>query len=123
MHRFRSIHIFEADLNLVMEVLIARNLMQHAEKKGLPESQWGGRKFISSTDLGLAKQLIIQHAKLTGTPTALIELDATACYDRIVRSVGILAMASMGLHEKAARWILTLLEKMQFQNNINNTLS
>ena len=80
--------------------------MNHAEKMGLQDEQWGSRKHRSSTDLGLDKQLLIEYLKLTGYPIGMVDLDAAACYDRIIRSVGIAALIKFGLPVDIARCLL-----------------
>ena len=44
-HRFRNIHLVEADLNFVLSLIWTKKLPQYFEgKKLLQESQYGGRK-------------------------------------------------------------------------------
>lgn len=103
--------------------MIALKTMAKVEMIGLPEEQWGGRVKLSSIDLGISKRIIIDYAKLTNKPVAIVDIDATACYDRIVHSIGVLAMASYGLHTKAIRWLLTMLEQMTYRKNIGKKQS
>ena len=52
--------------------------MKMAEEIGLQEEQWGSRKKRSATSLGLDKQLMLDYAYLSKTPTGIVGLDASA---------------------------------------------
>lgn len=97
--------------------------MTQAEKEGLPEEQWGGRKGRSSMDLGLDKLLTLDYARITRRPIGIVELDATACFDRIVRSVGMVSLIAQGLDPSVARWFLTWLKQAQRHQIINGHVS
>ena len=43
-HRFRLLHLYEADLNLALRTVITQRVRNKAEEIGLAEEQWGGRK-------------------------------------------------------------------------------
>ena len=122
-HRFRTINIVEADLNMAIRILIARRLMKKAEQQDLPDEQWGGRKGRSSMDLGLNKLLSIDYARVTRRPLGVVELDATACFDRIVRPVGIVSLIKQGLEPAIAKWFLTWLNQARHYQIINGHIS
>ena len=87
MHSFRNLQIFEADANLAIKILLAKRTRAKAEQRGYPEEQWGGRKGRSATDLGIDKSLIIEYGLLSSTNIGIIELDAQACFDRMIKSI------------------------------------
>ena len=122
-HRFRNIQIFEADYNLTVKVLITKKLLQNAEKLGIPDEQWGGRKKRSAADLGLDKALTIDYALLSRHPIGIVELDSKACYDRIIKTVGILALLKFGLNPLVALWLLSILDHLRYYITINGEVS
>ena len=55
-HRLRPLNLYEADLNLLLRIVLARRLLWKLEEhKELPDEAWGNRKLRSSGDVGLQK--------------------------------------------------------------------
>ena len=83
--KVRVIHIMEADLNLLMGILFGRRLSEHAEKHGaVSDYQWGARKGRQCIDVVLLKQLTYEILRLTRTSALTMDIDAAACFDRMV---------------------------------------
>ena len=122
-HRFRSINIYEADYNLVIKILVATRTIVNAERLGLPEEQWGGRKKRSAADLGLDNLLTKEYAYLSNTAMGIVDLDATACYDQIVRPIGEVALRSHGLPIHIATWMLNSLKEIKYHHVINQQVT
>ena len=103
-HRFRNLQIIEADANLLVKHIVARQTMNKSEdKERIPNEQWGGIPGRSTADLGIDKSLMIEYAFLTNTSMGIVELYATACYDRIVKTVGVIGMLIFGMKQYAAQ--------------------
>lgn len=115
LHRFRVIHIYENDYNLLLKVIIARRLLKHAEDHDLiHEAQGGSRKGRSSIDIVLKKHLAFSIARRSLSNLAMLENDASACYDRIVPSQCNVILRAHGLPETVARLHGETLQNMTF---------
>jgi hypothetical protein len=82
-HRLRVIHLFEADCNFIIGTILGRRAMYSGvDNKTLHPRQWAqpGRQY---SDVVVLRELTLAIAKLTKTPLAGFENDASACYDRI----------------------------------------
>ena len=87
MSKLRVIHLFEADYNLIIGLIFGRRAMYSGvDNKTLHPSQWAqpGRQ---CSDVVVMRELTLAVAKLTKTPIAGFENDASACYDRIVMNL------------------------------------
>lgn len=119
-HRFRTINLHEADFNLITKTVVTKRTMDTAENGLISDEQWGGRKGKSAGDLELDNLLTIDCSHLTKTPIQMVDLDATACFDRIVRPIGIFSLMTFGFPVEMARWILKTLNNVHYQHIINN---
>ena len=55
-HRLRPLNLYEADLNLLLRIILAKRLLRKAERENtLPDEAWGNRKLRSAGDVGLQK--------------------------------------------------------------------
>ena len=63
--------------------------------------------------MGLSNVLTIDYAKLTNQQIGYVDLDAAACFDRMIRSLSIVAFVHYGEHPHFAIWYLTLLHHMR----------
>jgi hypothetical protein len=101
--RLRVIHLFEADYNLVIGLILGqRALYSGVENHPLHPSQWAqpGRQcsdvvVLQEMTLGMAQMLIIE---LGG-----FENDAASCYDRLLMNMMGAAFESMGVPEGPLR--------------------
>ena len=113
-HRLRPLNLYEADLNLLLRVILARRLLWKIEKHNeLPDEAWGNRKLRASGDVGLQKVITFELGALTRQPLGQIDLDAKSCYDRILRPVGILACYKFGLPITMCCWVSQVLEQQE----------
>ena len=84
-HRFRTLHIIESDLNFVMRLLWGRDLMTWAESHdSINDNQFGGRKGIQAQSAALNKTVTMDIIRYYGEPATIIDNDAQACYDHII---------------------------------------
>ncbi|MFM8621857.1 MAG: hypothetical protein ACKOB3_00515, partial [Holophagaceae bacterium] len=96
-HRLRIIHIYEADLNLLMAVKW-RQLLQAADRLGLVNvNQYGGRPGREATTLALMEELKIDISYSTRRTLITFDNDAASCYDRIIPSFASLINRKYGM--------------------------
>jgi hypothetical protein len=82
MDKLRVIHIFEADINLLLGIIWNRRLIRHGEKHGAyGEEQWGSQPGRSCEEVLLLKQLTYSLMELTRTPGRTFDNNAKACFD------------------------------------------
>jgi hypothetical protein len=114
LHRLRAMHLLEADLNLLIKIIIARRFVWHGEKHGVfGEAQAGGRPGRSANDIVLQKELTHDLALRTLICIAMMENDATACFDRMLPSLVTLSLRAHGAPIEIAKLIGTTLVKMR----------
>ena len=107
----------------MIKILVAKRTTNNAEKLGLPEEQWGGRKRRSAAELGLENLLTKEYAILSNAPMCLVDLDATTCYDGIIRPIGAVALRSYGLPIHIAHWLISSLKQINYHHVINNQIN
>ena len=52
----------------------------------------------------------------------IVELDATLCYDRIIKTVGIIVLLIFRMGSHSARWFLSFLDSLKFHITINGKI-
>jgi hypothetical protein len=82
--KFRVIHLFEVDLNLMIGILFGHCAMYHQVDNNLLNPTQFGRPGGESQDSAISKVLHNLVSSLTHTPMGQFESDATACFDREV---------------------------------------
>eukprot|EP00978_Attheya_sp_CCMP212_P027159 scaffold90661_cov61-Attheya_sp.AAC.1 len=88
LHRLLVIHIVDTCLNFLRRFYIARRLLRHLEDHHmLANKQWGGRPGHTAIDLVMSKEMITTVHPLMRKNGAITDVDAMACYDRIVPSI------------------------------------
>jgi hypothetical protein len=102
-HRLRVIHLFEADYNFIIGTILGRRAMYSGvDNKTLHPSQWAqpGRQ---CSDVVVLRELTLAVAKLTKTPIAGFENDASACYNIIIMNLVGAVFQRMGVPEGPLR--------------------
>jgi len=90
--RLRTIHLYEADYNLLLKWFSSQGFILKSEKAHrITESQGGGRPGRSAIDLALTKVLSYEVAKTLRLRVIIVDNDATACFDRMVEAPNNLA--------------------------------
>jgi hypothetical protein len=98
LHRLRVIHLLEADLNLLIKIILARRFVWHGEQHGaFGEAQFESRPGQSAIDVVLQKELMYDLATRTLNNLAIMENVATACFDRMIPSMVMIAMRAYGV--------------------------
>jgi hypothetical protein len=83
-HRLRIIHLYEADLNLLLGIYFARTLVYHIEdNKGFIIGCYGNCPGLSAHEPVLVEELQNSICYLSRTNKVDNDFDTTACYDRI----------------------------------------
>ena len=69
LHRFRTLHIVESELNFVMRLIWGRELMAWADtNQALTDNQYGGRKGIQAQSATLNKTLSLDVIRYYAEP-------------------------------------------------------
>lgn len=113
-NRLRIICLYEADYNIFLKIMWAHRLMNHIEyNQLLGEAQGGGRPGRTSHDVALRKMLTYTYARATRTNFGFMDLDATACFDRIVAGFAMLCSRKYGMPSDACELHGLTIAKMQ----------
>lgn len=84
-HKFRTIHLIESDLNFVIRYIWGREFMWYNETDGsFHYNQYGGRQGRQPQSAALNKALTLDILRYYSEPAVLIDNDAKACYDRVI---------------------------------------
>ena len=111
--KLRVIQLMEADLNMMIRIIFGRQLVHRAEGKGsLSSLQWGSQPKKSSTDAILIKRLTYDGIRICKQVAVIFNNDGKAAFDRIVPSVGGIALRQIGASHNAITTLLQTLEKM-----------
>jgi ribonuclease HI len=101
--KLRIIMLYEADFNFMLKLIWGRRLVRHAELyRCLGTSNHGSRSGRQTIDALLEKLLMYEYARLTRTSLVTVDNDAKSCYDRIIKSLAMLACIGVGLPLLAA---------------------
>jgi hypothetical protein len=99
-HRLRIIHLYEANLNLLMGIYFARNLVRHIENNsGFNIGCYGNRPGLSAHEPVLVEELQSSIGYLSRTNQVVIDNDAQVCYDRIPPNLANLTSRSNGMDD------------------------
>jgi hypothetical protein len=96
--KLRIIMLYEADFKFALKLIWGKRLVRHAESHGaLGNDNHESRPGRQATDALLEKLLIYDHARLARTLLITVDNDANSCYDRIIKTLAMLACMSVGL--------------------------
>jgi len=91
-NRLRIIHLFEADFNLFLKILGGSRLVKQAVSMDLLNSgQHGSVPRRTTMDPIMLTQLTTDLCHVLKIDLARFDNDATACYDRIIVALGMMA--------------------------------
>ena len=122
-HRLRVIHIYEADLNLLLGVKW-REALQNADDHDLIHpGQFGGRPGRQATTLTLMEELRFDYARSTREAQAQVDEDAEACYDRILPQIASITSRQHKIHKKVVIVHATTLEEAKFRLKTTHNVS
>jgi len=114
-HKFRTLHLVESDFNFVLRFIWGRVFMRHNEDNdNWNDNQYGGCRAIQGQSAALNKTLTLDTIRYYGEPTAIVDNDAKACYDRIIPVVLSYALIRLGLPKHLTRFMCTWLSKAKY---------
>lgn len=114
-HQLRVIHIYEADLNLLLGLKWREVLWANEHHRTLNEGQFGSRPGREATTLSILEELRYDYSLSTRDPLVQVDKDATACYDRILVELSSLTGRKYGLHKNVIFVHATTLEEAEFR--------
>ena len=114
-HCTRVIHIYEADYNLCMGLKWRSAVFQAEELDVLNRGQYGSRSKCSASDPVLIKELQMDISRVSRKTVVQTNHDATACYDRIIPKLAMVASQKFGVPATVTHACATTLEKAEYR--------
>jgi hypothetical protein len=100
-NKLRVIHLYEADYNLVLQILWGRRLVWNAHTQNrINEGQAGARPGRRCIDVMVQKEVKYMYSKFTRTDMATMDNDAKSCYDRIICNLAMVISKFFGMTDK-----------------------
>jgi hypothetical protein len=96
-HRTRVIHLYKADYNLAMGLKWREAVFRAETLQLLHNGQFGSRPRRNAIDPVFLEELQFEMSRLTRKTVAQTNYDATACYDRIIPNLVMLASRRFGV--------------------------
>ena len=113
-NRLRIIHLFEADYNFVLILMWGSRLVHRADKLNLlHDSQFGSVPRRTTMDPIMMTQLTNDLCRILKHNLVRVNNDASACYDRIIVGLGMLAARRCGMPASAIQTHALALELMK----------
>ena len=114
-HRLRIIHLFEADFNFFLKLQWGHRLVRQAVSLDLlHDSQHGSVPRRTTMDPIMLTQLTSDLCRILKHDLARFDNDASACYDRIIVALGMLAARRCGMPTNAIRLHAESLQFMRY---------
>ena len=114
-HKFRTIHLIESDLNYVMRKIWGRDFMHHNEAlQTFHDNQYGGRKGRLPTSAILNKVLTLDIIRYFGDDMVIIDNDAKACYDRVIPYVTLYMLYRLGMPVFLSKFMCNMLRQTYY---------
>ena len=114
-NRLRIIHLFEADYNLFLKLTWGSRLVRRAVQMNLLNSgQHGSTPGKTTMEPVMLTQLTADMCRLLKSNYARFDNDASACFDRIIVALGMLAARRCGMPVNAVRSHAQSLELMRY---------
>ncbi|KAI2505070.1 hypothetical protein MHU86_9346 [Fragilaria crotonensis] len=113
--RLRIIHLFEADINLFLKLIWGSRLVKRAVSLNLlNDGQHGSTPRKKAIDPIMLTQLTTDLCRILKHNLARFDNDASACYDRIIVALGMLAARRCGMPETAVQTHADSLKLMKY---------
>mmetsp|Transcript_7891 Transcript_7891/g.12066 ORF Transcript_7891/g.12066 Transcript_7891/m.12066 type:complete len:162 (-) Transcript_7891:62-547(-) len=110
LEKLRVIQLIEADLNMYLRLTWGKRLVQNAIHHDLfPEEQFGNHPGVQGGSAALLKTISTDLIRLLRANATIFNNDAKACYDRVIPGFSQLCCQSLGLPQKAAKFMLQFL--------------
>ena len=112
----RVIRLLEADPNMSLRIVFWWQLIHGAEDgNNISPLQWGSRPNRSSTDAILMKRLTYNGINICKKEAIIFNNDGKAAFDRMIPSVGAIALRRLGSSENAVSAFLQVLQQMKYR--------
>ena len=113
--KLRTIQLIEADLQLVMKILVNNRNKHNIESDiRIAKSNYGSRPRYSIDNAILEKCLIYDNSLLSRKQTIYNIIDLQACYDQQLDQIGSIVQESIGVKRKAIKLIAKLILVMEY---------
>jgi hypothetical protein len=113
--RLRIIHLFEADFNLFLKLIWGSRLVKRAASLNLlNDGQHGSTPRKKAIDPIMLTQLTTDLCRILKHNLARFDNNASACYDRIIVALGMLAARRCGMPDTAVQTHADCLQLMKY---------
>jgi ribonuclease HI len=113
-YRTRVIHLYEADYNLAMGLKWRAAVFRAETLQLLHNGQFGSRPRRNAINPVFIKELQFELSRLTRKTVAQTNYDATACYDRIIPNLAMLASRRFGVPKEVTASNARTLEQASY---------
>lgn len=114
-NRLRIIHLFEADFNLFLKIMWGSRLVRRAQDYAMINSgQYGSVPGRTASELVMLNQISNDICRTNKINLIRFDNDASACYDRILVHLGMVAARRCGMPGNAVNTHATTLLNMQY---------
>lgn len=114
-HRLRIIHLFEADFNFFLKLQWGHRLIRYADELNLlNDGQYGSRPGRMAIEPVMLLQLTTDLCTVLKHNLARFDNDASACYDRIIVALAMLAARRCGMPEHSIQTHADVLRLMKY---------
>ena len=115
-NRLRIIHLFEADFNFFLKLMWGSRLVRRAQKDGMIHTgQYGSVPGHTAIELVMLNQISNDICRTNKLNIIRFENDASACYDRILVHLGMVAARRCGMPANAISLHANTLHHMQYR--------
>jgi hypothetical protein len=114
-HRLRVIHLYEADYNMILGIKWREALHLAEDKHLLNAGLYGSRAGRSAYEPVFLEIMQNEIYRVSGKTGIAKDLDAQACYDRILALLASLSSRKFGMHEKVAIVNARTLQEARFK--------
>lgn len=122
--RLRIIHLFEADLNFFIKIQWGSRLVRHADNHNLLHTgQHGSVPCRTAMDPIMLTELTNDLCRQLKHNLARFDNDASACYDRIIVALGMLAARRCGMPTNAISTHAKCLQHMKYSVKTHHGIS
>ena len=114
-HKFRTIHVVESELQMFSKLVYSKRMMRSAEQNHeITDDQYGGRSRRQALSIVINKILYYNICRQNLTPCAFMDDDAKACYDRIIPSLAAVESGKWGVERDTAEFTVKILKNQKF---------
>ena len=113
--KLRVIQLLEADMNFAFHLLWGQRLVNNAlSHNALSPWNFGSRPGVRVHSALLLKTISYDYPRYTRQNAIIFDKDAKACFDRIVRTLGLMATERLGMPATATTSMLATIKGMHY---------